>query len=143
MNIYFSCSITGGRQDEAIYSALVAHLVKKGHQVPTAHLSSPDAMASEAGLGPSEVFKRDTAWVKGCDVVIAEVSAPSHGVGYEIALACELEKPVLCLYGEGKRVSKMITGNSTPGFMLGPYKTEQEALLLVDRFLEKNAIRRR
>lgn len=32
------------------------------------------------------------------DVVIAEVSTPSLGVGYEIGRAVEAGKPILCLY---------------------------------------------
>ena len=40
MNIYFSCSITGGRKDQIIYEKIVEFLVAKGHEVPTAHLSS-------------------------------------------------------------------------------------------------------
>jgi len=33
MNIYFSCSITGGRQDEAVYQAIVDFLLAAGHEV--------------------------------------------------------------------------------------------------------------
>jgi 2'-deoxynucleoside 5'-phosphate N-hydrolase len=94
MNIYFSCSITGGRQDQEVYAALVDAMQQDGHIVPTAHLSSPDVMQVEAVVDPQDVYLRDVAWVEGCDVVIAEVSTPSHGVGYEIALACLLGKPV-------------------------------------------------
>lgn len=136
MKIYFSCSITGGRQDEGIYAALVARMIDKGHDVPTAHLSSPDAMDSEARMGACETYERDVAWVRSCDVIVAEVSTPSHGVGYEIALGCELGKPVLCLYQEGKRVSKMLTGNTHAGFQHASYRDEKEALALLDKFLE-------
>ena len=115
MNIYFSCSITGGRDDQAIYAAIVNALLAEGHEVPTAHLSSPDILALEAVVEPNEIYQRDVAWVTGCDALIAEVSTPSHGVGYEIALALTQGKPVLCLYRSGKRVSKMITGNDHPG----------------------------
>ena len=135
MNIYFSCSITGGRQDENIYIAMVTHMLEKGHEVPTAHLSNPDAMASEAVLNAQEVYNRDTNWVKNCDVMIAEVSTPSHGVGYEIALACILGKPVLCCYRAGKPVSKMISGNTHPGFSCLAYNTTEEVMCLIDRFL--------
>src|SRR5512135_2971265 len=113
MNIYFSCSITGGRKDEEVYQALVNYLVENQHEVPTAHLSSPDVLALEAVASPQEVYFRDVAWVQNCQAVIAEVSTPSHGVGYEIALALALSKPVLCCYRAGQKVSKMITGNTS------------------------------
>lgn len=135
MNIYFSCSITGGREDQAIYAAIVDALLAQGHQVPTAHLSSPDIMAREAVVSPNEVYQRDVAWVNGCDALIAEVSTPSHGVGYEIALALALGKPVLCLYRRGRRVSKMITGNDHPGLCQADYEDQASAVTLICDFL--------
>ena len=135
MNIYFSCSITGGRQDQEIYAALVDAMLKDGHEVPTAHLSSPDVLTIEADGNPQDVYRRDTAWVEGCDAVVAEVSTPSHGVGYEIALACALGKPVFCCYLAGKKVSKMITGNTHPRMKTSAYHSPDEAVDLVRRFL--------
>lgn len=137
MNIYFSCSITGGRNDQLIYKSIVDHLLQKGHTVPTAHLSGQNVTGLEAAVDPIEVFERDVTWVKDCDVLIAEVSTPSHGVGYEVALALEISKPVLCLHKQGVKVSKMITGNTRPTIRVSSYQTEQDALVLVDEFLDQ------
>jgi hypothetical protein len=139
MNIYFSCSITGGRNDQGIYKVIVDHLLKLGHEIPTAHLSHENVTSLEAIVDPTEVYLRDVAWVTGCDCLIAEVSTPSHGVGYEIALALQIEKPVLCLFREGAKVSKMITGNTMPTIRVQTYSKPGEALELIDLFLrEKN-----
>lgn len=135
MNIYFSCSITGGRDDQAIYAAIVNALLAEGHEVPTAHLSSPDILALEAVAEPNEIYHRDVAWVMDCDALIAEVSTPSHGVGYEIALALMQEKPVLCLYRNGKRVSKMITGNDHPALSQAAYENERDVVTLICDYL--------
>jgi hypothetical protein len=137
MNIYFSCSITGGRNDQIIYKSIVDHLLQKGHIVPTAHLSDRNVTGLESVVDPIEIFDRDVAWVKDCDALIAEVSTPSHGVGYEVALALEISKPVLCLYKQGVRVSKMITGNTKPTISVSSYQTEHDALVLVDEFLNQ------
>ena len=135
MNIYFSCSLTGGRSDEAVYAAIVAHLLGRGHDVPTAHLADPKVMDLEKIVEPAEIYARDTAWIEACDAVIAEVSTPSHGVGYEIAYALGLGKPVLCCFRRGARVSKMITGNDSPGLELLEYGAADEALAAIDEFL--------
>lgn len=111
MNIYFSCSITGGRRDQADYAALVDYLLREGHTVPTAHLASAGVLDEEQIIDAQEVYQRDTRWVEECDALIAEVSTPSHGVGYEIALAAALGKPALCVHRDGRKVSKMLTGN--------------------------------
>ena len=135
MNIYFSCSLTGGRDDEEIYRAIVEHLHSLGHEVPTAHLALPEAMDLEKIVDPAEVYQRDIAWIQACDGVIAEVSTPSHGVGYEIAYALGLGKPVLCCYRRGVPVSKMLIGNDTAGIMVRSYEDEDDVFAIVDRFL--------
>lgn len=135
MNIYFSCSLTGGRGDESIYRAIVEQLHASGCEVPTAHLALPEVMELEKVVDPAEVYQRDVAWIQACDGVIAEVSTPSHGVGYEIAYALSLGRPVLCCHRRGVTVSKMLTGNDMPGIKVRSYENEAEVLALVDEFL--------
>ncbi len=135
MKLYFSCSLTGGRQDQPIYAALVKHMAALGHEVLTAHLAAPEVMAEEAVVDPAAVYQRDIGWVEACDAVNAEVSTPSHGVGYEVAYALDRNKPVLCCYRAGARVSKMITGNTAPGMRVRTYQNEAEALKVLEEFL--------
>ncbi|HEX9616146.1 MAG TPA: nucleoside 2-deoxyribosyltransferase [Anaerolineales bacterium] len=136
MNIYFACSITGGRQDELVYQAIVHTLLADGHFVPTAHLSAPEVMALESVVDPGEVFLRDVNWIDACDALIAEISTPSHGVGYEIAHALNQGKKVLCCYQEGRRISKMISGNTLPGLRIRAYRDHEEAIHIVREFLK-------
>jgi nucleoside 2-deoxyribosyltransferase len=137
MKIYFSCSLTGGREDEEIYGMIVNHLLSQGHEIPTAHLAQPEVMALEQVVDAREVYLRDMRWVDECDALIAEVSTPSHGVGYEIAYALSKGKPVMCCYRQDVGVSKMIIGNDAPTLTLGPYTTAIQAMALVDRFMEQ------
>ncbi|MBI9044855.1 MAG: nucleoside 2-deoxyribosyltransferase [Anaerolineaceae bacterium] len=137
MNIYFSCSVIGGRQDEKIYQELVGHLIKKGHDVPTVELIEPNVLELEEGLTDQEIFERDVRWVDQCDALIAEVSTASHGVGYEIALALTLNKPVYCIYLQDRKVSKMLLGNTFENFQISKYTTIKEAKGYIDKFLQK------
>ena len=137
MNIYFSCSLTGGRADELVYGLMVDHLLVNGHTVPTAHLARPEVMEVEKVVDPYEVYQRDVKWIEECDAIIAEVSTPSHGVGYEIALGLVLGKPILCCYREGQTVSKMILGNDSPHLSLGTYNDGLQAVKLLDDFLDR------
>ena len=139
MNVYFSCSLTGGRDDQPVYAALVNAMLAEGHQVLTAHLASSEVMAEEAVIDPATVYQRDITWVETCDVVVAEVSTPSHGVGYEIAHALDRGKPVLCCYRAGTRVSKMLIGNNTAGLSVRTYRDEAEAVSLAKTFLRSLA----
>jgi nucleoside 2-deoxyribosyltransferase len=135
MDLYFSCSLTGGRRDQPVYAALVTHLQALGHRVLTAHLASETVTAEDGGVSAEAVYERDTAWLRDCHVVIAEVSTPSHGVGFEVAYALERGKPVLCLARDGIRVSKMLTGIQQAGFVFATYETPEEALTRMESFL--------
>ena len=135
MNIYFACSITGGRELESIYQQIVAALLMDGHEIPTSHLAQAEVMENERALVPRDVYERDVNWIRNCDVLIAEVSVPSHGVGYEIAFALGIGKRVLCIHHKDRRVSKMITGNSDPLLKTGSYSTVDEAILQARNFI--------
>jgi nucleoside 2-deoxyribosyltransferase len=135
MNIYFACSITGGRTFESAYQEITRYLLKNGHEVPTAHLAGSNVMAMEKVIDPREVYNRDTAWIRACNALIAEVSTPSHGVGYEIGFALEHGKPVLCLAQNGISVSKMITGNPHPALQMKFYQDIDKGISFVRDFL--------
>lgn len=134
MNIYFACSITGGREFEPIYQAIVAALESQGHVIPTSHLASSEVIMLDKIVTPQEVYQRDIQWIDGADLVIAEVSTPSHGVGYEIAYALSIGKPVSCLYHQGRAVSKMLTGNTHVNLQIETYDSSEKAVEIACKF---------
>ena len=135
MQAYFSCSITGGRSEQQTYKKIVQHLEEQGWKVPTAHLAEAGILDEESIIDPQTVFKRDVNWVTKSDIMIAEVSTPSHGVGYEIALAEFHQKPVFCCYQSGKKVSKMITGSDYIYQQVYVYEKIEDLLVALDAFL--------
>jgi nucleoside 2-deoxyribosyltransferase len=137
MKIYFACSITGGRQNEAVYAAIVETLEAAGFDVPTAVLASPEVVALEEVVDPVEVYTRDVAWIEASRALVAEISTPSHGVGYEIGYALNRGKPVLCLFRRGTKISKMISGNKHEGLKIASYGDSAEAVAAVQHFLAR------
>lgn len=137
MKIYFACAIVGGRQDEGVYQQLVDALLTDGHEVPTAVNAGPGWQQVEGSSDPHEVYRRDTGWIDESEMLIAEVSTPSHGVGYEISYALERGKLVLCIYRRGVRVSKMLTGNTMPGISVADYGDVREAVELMRNFIKQ------
>lgn len=81
-----------------------------------------------------EIFQQDRAWVHEADRIVAEVTTPSLGVGYELGLAETLHKPVLCLFRPSgdKRLSAMIAGN--PAFQVATYNDNEEAESAITAF---------
>jgi hypothetical protein len=85
--IYFAGSIRGGRADVPLYSALIERLTSYG-DVMTEHVG--DYKLSGAGqshLDDRSIHDRDLRWLRKSDVLVAEVTRPSLGVGYELATA--------------------------------------------------------
>ncbi|WP_461630364.1 nucleoside 2-deoxyribosyltransferase [Labilibaculum euxinus] len=110
MKIYFSGSIRGGQQDTDLYAELIQELKQYG-TVLTEHIGSKTI---DTTISDKEIHDRDVKWVKESDIVIAEVTVPSLGVGYEIGRAIDMNKPIICLYRvlNGKTTSAMIRGCS-------------------------------
>src|SRR6266480_3271378 len=113
MKIYFAGSIRGGRNDFALYFAIVEQLKDYG-EVLTEHVGNVDLQSIGESGGDKQIHDRDLAWLKEADCLVAEVTRPSLGVGYEIAKAIGWEKPILCLFrpGDGCSLSAMIAGSS-------------------------------
>lgn len=135
MNIYFACSITGGRKDERVYQQLVKALLEGGYQVPTAHIADAGVEEMDAREEPLDIYQRDVDWIEDSDLLIAEVTTPSHGVGYEIGYALSLGKRVLCLHREDTAISKMISGNPDPLLTVHGYRSPAEALERMTSYL--------
>ena len=135
MKIYFACTVTGGREFEKNYQAITQFLLDGGHEVPTAHLAESNILEVEQVVIPSEIYARDVDWILTSDILIAEVSVPSHGVGYEIGFALNTGKQVLCLHHAGRAVSKMITGNPHPRLTIKAYEDISQALEQINSFV--------
>ena len=135
MKLYFAGSIRGGRADAALYARLIARL-KEHHTVLTEHVGAPSAFPTvEEGMTDAAIWEQDMAWLRESDAVIAECSTPSLGVGYELAMAQQLGKPVHIFFDERRGyLSAMLTGD--PYYHIHPYRDEDALFRAVDAALE-------
>ena len=123
--IYFAGSIRGGRVDADLYKRLIAYM-QRTNIVLTEHVGSSKLNLMEQGRSKDAlIYDRDTAWLRECDIVVAECTCPSLGVGYELAYAEKLGKPCHIFYDKSKtQLSAMLTGD--PYFQIHPYESEEE-----------------
>jgi hypothetical protein len=133
LRIYFCGSIRGGRQDAQLYHDLIEFLKGFGN-VLTEHVGRLD-LVDEREIPPCQIHERDLTWLQSADVIIAEVSTPSVGVGYELGRAVAMGKPILCLFRkhEEKILSGMISGS--PGIVSVVYESLEEAKVWVEGFV--------
>ena len=131
--IYFAGSIRGGRIDAELYGRLIKHM-QKDNIVLTEHIGSPHLNLMEQGKRDIDIYDEDTAWLRESDIVIAECTCPSLGVGYEMAYAEKIGKPCHIFYDRSKaQLSAMLTGN--PYFSIHPYENESEIYDILESIL--------
>jgi deoxynucleoside 5''-monophosphate N-glycosidase (EC 3.2.2.-) len=111
MNVFLSASIRGGRDMLSTYIEMCNYLQDSGHDVLSWHVADPELEKNESLLTEQEIYIRDMEFLEKSHCVIAEVSIPSIGVGYEISSALHRELPVLCLHTPDANVSAMILGD--------------------------------
>jgi 2'-deoxynucleoside 5'-phosphate N-hydrolase len=112
MKIYFAGSIRGGRDDHELYFEIIEMLRDYG-EVLTDHVGNPELTEVGEILDDRTIHDRDLAWLREANCLIAEVTTPSLGVGYEIGKATEWNKRVLCLFrpSQTRKLSGMIAGS--------------------------------
>ena len=131
--IYFAGSIRGGRVDADLYRRII-EFMKEGNVVLTEHVGSPHLNLMEQGKRDVEIYDQDTACLRECDMVVAECTCPSLGVGYELAYAEKLGKPCHIFYDRRKtQLSAMLTGD--PYFHIHPYEREEEVFAVLREVL--------
>ena len=57
---------------------------RHGHEVLTTHLLADNVETAESAAHRARRLPRDLAWLTACDVLVAEASGSSYGVGFEV-----------------------------------------------------------
>ena len=144
--VYFAGSIRGGRADEQLYRRMISH-IQQTDTVLTEHVGNLELSKLEKPFINDQhhndaktdalIYQQDTRWLKACDIVIAECSTPSLGVGYELAFAERIGKPCHLLYNKVRgSLSAMLAGNTY--FHLHPYEKEEDLYSIIDNILKTN-----
>ncbi|HEY2149370.1 MAG TPA: nucleoside 2-deoxyribosyltransferase [Vicinamibacterales bacterium] len=139
MTVYLACTVRGDRGGVLAGRAICARLQAHGHDVLTTHLLADDVEAAESRLTAAAVYKRDLEWLTRCDVLVAEASGSSYGVGFEVGYvlgrAAASGQRVVLLYDAARRdkVSRLIAGNCDPACTTFEYTSIDELTAFIDR----------
>lgn len=142
MKIYFAGSIRGGRQDQNLYLQIV-DLLKKYGEVLTEHVANKSISSYGESFTENYIYERDVNWLLQSDVAVAEITASSTGVGYEVARAEDAGKKILCIWREAanSRPSAMVLGNNH--ITIRQYKSLDDLKIIFDDFLSRATKNRR
>ena len=134
--VYFAGSIRGGREDAAVYKRIIDY-INATDTVLTEHIGLGSlSVTTRTKEDDVHIYERDTEWLRSSDVLIAECTNPSHGVGYELAYAEARNIPVYIFYDKSKaNISAMLNGNAY--FKVYPYENEAEIYSVLYEILGK------
>jgi hypothetical protein len=137
MIIYCAGPIRGDATYQQFYKKIIDFVESLGHIVLT-ELSSK--FNSTVPLTDKQTYKRDLKWVDGSKIMIAEISGPSLGVGFEISYAIFKRKlPVLAIYSaEVQNISAMISGCDSPLLTIEKYNNEEEMKRIIKVYTSKH-----
>jgi nucleoside 2-deoxyribosyltransferase len=120
MKIYFANSLLSAPEEFKIEMLEFREKLKNHHEIL-------EYFGKSVGSA-QEVFCHDIECVKNCDMVVAEVSYPSHGVGIEITTALHLGKQVIAIAKQEATVSRMVLGITDPNFKFIRYSNIEEII---------------
>lgn len=138
MTIYLACTVRGDRGGVAAGRAVCERLQHHGHEVLTTHLLADNVETAEAQITEAQVFTRDLDWLTRCDVLVAEASGSSYGVGFEVGYvlgrAAVSGQRVVLLYDRRRQhaISRLITGNRDPACTTFGYGSLDELTQFID-----------
>ena len=133
-NVYFAGSIRGGRVDATLYHRIISY-IKKTDTVLTEHIGKSNiSLTAQTRAVDTHIYEQDTTWLRSSDLLIAECTCPSLGVGYELAYAEAHNIPVFIFYDKTKsNLSAMLNGNTY--FTIISYETEEAIYPMLDKIL--------
>ena len=133
-NVYFAGSIRGGRVDATLYHRIISY-IKKTDTVLTEHIGKSNmSLTAQTRAVDMHIYEQDTTWLRSSDLLIAECTCPSLGVGYELAYAEAHNIPVFIFYDKTKsNLSAMLNGNTY--FTIISYETEEAIYPVLDKIL--------
>lgn len=112
MKIYFSGSIYGGRQKLQTYKILVEELQKYG-EVLDPEVADSQVIEKENDVTDERIFKKLEQKLNQADIIFAELTVPSLGVGYELGYADSHNKKIIGIYDKTavQKITTMVRGN--------------------------------
>ncbi len=112
IKVYFACAVRAGG-DTSSYLTIIKAIKAVGADLLSEVFVHDAINYTGSPLPENEIYIRDIEMITQADIIIAEVTNPSLGVGYELAYAEKLRKPILCLFNEtsDKKLSAMVDGN--------------------------------
>jgi 2'-deoxynucleoside 5'-phosphate N-hydrolase len=105
MKIFFNASLSGRKEFNENYEVVIAELNRLGYKLESP-IQSGRTIADrqhESAVDAAKYYRKLIQSIAGADICVFEVSFPSTGIGHEISVAMDMNKPVIALHTIGKQ----------------------------------------
>lgn len=137
MIVYCAGPLRGDTTYQNFYKDIIKIVEDSGH---TALAELNGKFNSSIPLTSKQIYTRDIKWIDRSDLMIAEISGPSLGVGFEISYALfEKKMNVLAMAkNEVENVSAMIEGCDSDLLSVVNYYSTEDLKTQIISFLKKH-----
>lgn len=142
MKVHLITSRTTLEKDITNLRRMIKVVEEAGHTlaldwIERAHKRTTDS--SQPGANWSQIYKENLETLTKADVVVAESSYENFGVGYQVACAVQLKKPILLLRHETADKNAFAAGVEDSWVLQEEY-TDQSIPTILNKFLSDNDI---
>ncbi len=138
IKVYFTASTSFNGQLRENYKKIINLLKKEKIQLLSGdQIVNLNLLKKDKRLPKEKIFNRQKKLIQKADVLVAEVSKPSLGVGTEITHALALKKPTLALVHKdfAEKLSPMLAGN-TSEYLYIDYYDKNNLKFVLSKFLQ-------
>lgn len=109
MKVHFNGPLDGNKE---VYARIDKKIEALGYSLVTRHAIERDIkdVETETEAESELAAKKISSWIKKADIVVFEASRPDVSLGFEIASALNMSKPVIVLYHKSGQVPHGLKG---------------------------------
>lgn len=133
---FLSIPVQGTRLHQSVYDAIISGAKIAGLSIINVEVNNPPTAHQLENVSPYVVHLHNRALLDSAELIIVEISQPSLGVGYELAVAQSLGLPILALCNSNlvPAISLMIRGIDYKRFHLSSYESLDDIAEILTAF---------
>lgn len=126
---YFACALSNAGQEHREQMSDLRQKLKEYFNILEFYSDPTEMNFDTQSLDYAQnIYKHDIKCVQTAEIILAEVSLPSIGLGIELGTAIHNNKSIIAFAKENSYVSRMVTGITYPKFEFFRYQEIEQIL---------------
>jgi 2'-deoxynucleoside 5'-phosphate N-hydrolase len=139
LKIYFGCAIRGEQGGQEEKDFIVRTMQGLGHEVLSEIFTGMDKDHNQtnAGASPTDIYHCDMSWVDEADIIVADITRISSGLGFEMGWKVKSGGRVMALCREDRYepLSNILKGCDEPNYSLHRWDSFDRLAIILEEQL--------